>query len=152
MDWNRHTIINLQQRYNVTGIILDRPRAAMPKVTMVGQDRQMTLTHRCRRFKTSKSMLIEYSISSHFPRAAVVLFCKQKLLSVTHDPRLRKPCILSDPLTPPGGKIDWCQTWLGNTQGVRFSQLALCIPQSSADNFTHSILEKIFGSHAETRL
>ena len=52
---------------------------------------------------------------------------------------------MSDQLTPPRGKIDWCQTWLGNTQGVRFSQLALCIPRSSADIFTHSILEKYLG-------
>ena len=43
------------------------------------------------------------------------------------------------------GEINWCQTWLGNTQGVRFSQLALCIPRSSADIFTHSILEKYLG-------
>ena len=57
--------------------------------------------------------------------------CKQKLLnrlSITHDPGLRKHCISSDLLTLPQGKINWCQTWLGNTQGVRFSQLALCIP------------------------
>ena len=48
------------------------------------------------------------------------------LLSITHDPRLRKHCISSDPLTSPRGEINWCQTWLGNTQGVRFSQLAWC--------------------------
>ena len=69
----------------------------------------------------------------------MVLFCKQKLLNrllITHDHRLRKHCILSDPLTTPRGKINWCQTWLGNTQGVRFSQLALCIPLSSADIYT----------------
>jgi len=37
-----------------------------------------------------------------------VLFCKQKLLnrlSITHDPRLHKHCILSDPLTPPQGRL-----------------------------------------------
>ena len=34
----------------------------------------------------------------------------------------------------------------GNTQRVRFSQLALCIPRSSADIFTHSILEKYLGA------
>jgi len=54
-------------------------------------------------------------------------------------------------LTPPRGKINWCQTWLGNTQGVRFSQLALCILQSSAYIFTHTT-GKMFGSHAETAL
>ena len=82
---------------------------------------------------------------SRFPCAPTVLFCKQKLLnrlSITHDPRLRKHCILSDRLTLPQGKINWCQTWLGNTQGVRFSQFALCIPRSSADIFTHIILGK----------
>ena len=37
------------------------------------------------------------------------------------------------------GKINWCQTWRGNTQGARFSQFALCIQRyvqgyrSSAD-------------------
>jgi len=35
---------------------------------------------------------------------------------------------------------------LGNTQGVRFSQLALCIPRSSADIFTHITLEKYLGA------
>jgi len=49
---------------------------------------------------------------------------------------------MSDPLTPPRVKINWCQTWLGNTQGVWFSQLALCIPQSSADIFTHTLYWK----------
>ena len=36
------------------------------------------------------------------------LFCKQKLLNrlpITHDPRLRKHCISSDPLTPPPGRL-----------------------------------------------
>ena len=70
-------------------------------------------------------------------------------LFITHDHPLRKHCISSDPLTLPQGKINWCQTWLGITQGVRFSQLALCIPLSSADIFTH-YTGKIFGSHAET--
>ena len=64
--------------------------------------------------------------------------------------------ISSDPFTPPmgggggGGEINWCQTWLGNTQGVIFSQFAFCIPRLSADIFTHT--GKIFGSHAETAL
>ena len=44
MSSKRRTIINLQQRYNVTGTILDHPRAGRPKVTTIGQDRQMTLT------------------------------------------------------------------------------------------------------------
>ena len=79
----------------------------------------------------------------------MVLLSKQKLLnrlSITHDPRLRKHYISSDPLTPPRGKTNWCQTWLGNTQGVRFSQLALYIPRSSADIFTDSIMEKYLGA------
>ena len=45
---------------------------------------------------------------SRFPRAVAVLFCKQKLLnrlSITHDHRLRTHCILSDPLTPPRGRL-----------------------------------------------
>jgi len=49
------------------------------------------------------------------------------------------------------GEINWCQTWLGNTQGVRFSQLALCIPRSSADIFTHSILGKYLGDARKPR-
>ena len=75
-----------------------------------------------------------------------VLFCKQKLfnrLLITHDHPLGKHCISSDQLTLPQGKINWCQTWLGNTQGVRFSQLAMCIPPSSADIFTHLYWEFI---------
>ena len=83
----------------------------------------------------------------HMPRRLKI--CKQKLLnrlSITHDPGLRKHCISSDPLTPTRGEINWCQTWLGNTQGVRFSQLALCIPRSSADIFTHIILETYLGA------
>ena len=42
------------------------------------------------------------------PSAAVVLLCKQKLLnrlSITYDHRLRKHCILSDPLTLPRGRL-----------------------------------------------
>jgi len=35
---------------------------------------------------------------------------------------------------------------LGNTQGVRFSQLALCVPRLSTDIFTHSILKKYLGA------
>ena len=60
-------------------------------------------------------------------------------LLITLDLQLCKHCISSDPLT---SKINGCQTWLGNTTGVRFSQLALCIPRSPADIFTHIILEK----------
>ena len=52
------------------------------------------------------------------------------------------------------GKINWCQTWPGNTQRARFPQFALCIQryiqgyQSSADTFTHIIiiLEKYLGA------
>ena len=51
-------------------------------------------------------------------------------LLITHDHPLRKHYISSDPLTSPRGEINWCQTWLGNTQGVRFSQFALCISRS----------------------
>ena len=63
IDCTRRAIINLQQRYNVTGTILDHHRAGRPTVTTVGQDRQMTFTHRCRRFKTSKITAIECGIS-----------------------------------------------------------------------------------------
>jgi len=46
----------------------------------------------------------------------------------THAPLLRKPCISSDLLTPPKERLtNWCQMWQANTQGSRFSQLALCI-------------------------
>ena len=72
-------------------------------------------------------------------------------LLITHDHPLHKHCLLSDPLTPPRGKINWCQTWLGITQGVRFSQLALCIPRSSADIFTHIALEKYLGAMRRPR-
>ena len=47
----------------------------------------------------------------HVPRQ----FYSVNRLSITHDPRLRKYCILSDLLTPPRGEINWCQTCLGNT-------------------------------------
>ena len=59
-----------------------------------------------------------------------------------------KHCIMIDTLTPPPGKINWDQTWPGNTQGARISQLALCIPryirgyQSTADISHTFILEK----------
>ena len=44
-------------------------------------------------------------------------------------------------VTPPGG--DWLVSNLArNTPGLRFSQLALCIPQLSTDIFTHIILGK----------
>jgi len=88
-------------------------------------------------------------------RRSKVLFCKQKLLNrllITHDHRLRKHCISSDPLTPPQGRINWCQTWLGNTQGVRFSQLALCIPRSSADIFTHIYWKNIWERYNGVRV
>ena len=45
---------NLQQRYNVTGTILYCLRAGRINVTTVGQYQQRTLTHRRRRFNTSK--------------------------------------------------------------------------------------------------
>mgnify|MGYP000110810901 FL=1 len=46
----------------------------------------------------------------------------------THAPLLRKPCISSDLLTPPKERLtNCCQMWQANTQGSRFSQLALCI-------------------------
>ena len=69
-------------------------------------------------WKTWPALLIIIII---FPLAASVLFCKQNLLNcliITHDPRLRKHYISSD--TAPG-KINWCQTRLRNTQGVRIS-------------------------------
>jgi len=50
------------------------------------------------------------------------------------------------------GKINWCQTWPGNTRGARFSQFALCIQRyvqgyrSFSDIFTHVTLEKYFGA------
>jgi len=45
------------------------------------------------------------------------------------------------PVDTAPGKINWCQIWLGNTQGVRILQLAWCIPRLSADIFAHVILE-----------
>ena len=50
------------------------------------------------------------------------------------------------PVDTASREINWCQTWLGNTQGVRFSQLAFCITRSSADIFTHIALEKYLGA------
>jgi len=35
--------------------------------------------------------------------------------------------LLQWPIDTAPGKINWCQIWPGNTQGLRFSQLALCI-------------------------
>ena len=57
--------------------------------------------------KTSHHLHCRPSLS-RFPPAAAVLFCKQKLpnrLSITHDPKLHKHCILSDPLTSPRGRL-----------------------------------------------
>jgi len=52
--------VNLTQLgHNITGIFLGRPRPGSPKVTTVGQDWHMTLTHRRQHFKTA----IEYDIS-----------------------------------------------------------------------------------------
>ena len=42
----------VQQRYNVTDTILDRRKVGRPKVTTVGEVRQMTLTYRRRRLNT----------------------------------------------------------------------------------------------------
>jgi len=69
-------------------------------------------------------------------------------LLITHDPRLRKPCISSNLLTASQGRVTGVQTWPGNTRGARFSQFALCIQgfRSSADIFTHVILEKYLGA------
>jgi len=61
-----------------------------------------------------------------FPGAATVLFSKQRLLNrllITHDHRL----YIEWPIDTASGKINWCQTWLGNTQGVRFSQLTFIL-------------------------
>ena len=63
MNCNGRTVIKLQQRYNATGHIKDRPRADRPKVTTVRQDRYIKLTHRRQRFKMAKSMAIEYGVS-----------------------------------------------------------------------------------------
>ena len=81
---------------------------------------------------------------------------KHKLLNhllITHGPQLRKSYISSDLLTPPKGRLKfWCQTWPGNTQGVRFSKFALCIQRyvedyrSSADIFTHIKRVKYLGT------
>ena len=43
------------------------------------------------------------------------------------------------------GKINWCQTWPGYTQGVQFSRFVQGY-RLSADIFTHIILENIWGS------
>ena len=55
------------------------------------------------------------------------------------------------PVHTTSGKVNWCQIWLGNTQRVRFSQLALCIMRSSADIFTHSILENYLAATLRPR-
>ena len=60
MNGNMRIIINLQQGYNVTGTILNRPRAGRSKVTTVGQDRQITLSHTLQDIEKDG----EYGISS----------------------------------------------------------------------------------------
>ena len=82
-----------------------------------------------------------------FSTSPAVLFCKQKLLNhllITHDHPLHKHCISSDPFTLPQGQINWCQTWLGNTQGVRFSQLALC-NRDRLLTFSHAVYPPVLG-------
>ena len=46
-------------------------------------------------------------------------------LLITHAPDYLS-CAYRVTYWPPG-QINWCQIWPGNTQGSRFSQLALCI-------------------------
>jgi len=60
MNGNMRIIINLQQGYNVTGTMWDHPRAGRSKVTTVGQDLQITLTHTLQDIEKDG----EYGISS----------------------------------------------------------------------------------------
>ena len=64
------------------------------------------------------------------------LFCKQKLLNrllITHDPRLRKHCILSDSLTPPRGRL--------TVTGVKYKEYDFhslhCVYRNCVLTFSH---------------
>jgi len=56
---------------------------------------------------------------------------------------------LSDPLTPPSGQINWCQTWLGYTQSAIFT--ACIVYTGIADIFTRSVLGKYLGATQRPR-
>ena len=69
---------------------------------------------------------------------------------MTHAPRLRKHCILSDPLTLPRGRLT------GVKLGRKFPgsmNLKACIVYTAiaADIFTHCILEKYLGATRRPR-
>jgi len=72
-------------------------------------------------------------------------------LIITHDPRLRKHCISSDPLTLPQERLTGVKLGLEIHREYGFNSLHCVIPRSSVDGFTH-YTGKIFGSHAETVL
>ena len=56
---------------------------------------------------------------------------------------IHKPCISSDLLTPQERLTDQCQIWPGNTQGSRFSQLALCIKLKRANIVCFDVSEML---------
>jgi len=61
---------------------------------------------------------------------------------ITHDPRLRKRCKLSDPLYRNAMReINWCHTWLGNTQELDFHSLH-CVYRDRLLIFSHTVYWK----------
>jgi len=69
-------------------------------------------------------------------------------LLITHDHRLRKHCISSDPLTQPRGRLTGVKLGKEIYREYDFHSLH-CVYR---DRLLTFILEKIFGSHAETSL
>ena len=60
---HRNTIIRLCQRFQQTGVVVDRRRPGRPRVTNLQTDRFITLTHLRHRFQTATSSARQYSIS-----------------------------------------------------------------------------------------
>ena len=79
-----------------------------------------------------------------------VMLCKQQLLnhlSITHDSGLRKHCILSDPLTPPRGRLTGGQEI---HREYDFHSLH-CVYRDRLLIFSHIILEKYLGATRRPR-
>ena len=60
---HRNTIIQLRQRFQLTGRVADRRRPGRPRVTNHRMDRFITLTHLRRRVQTATSSARQYDIS-----------------------------------------------------------------------------------------
>jgi len=87
--------------------------------------------------KTSPALL---TIIITFSTCQVLIY-KQKLLNrllITHDPQLRKHCILSDPLTPPRGILTGDKLGLEIHREYDFHNLH-CVYHDRLLTFSHTI-------------